>query len=90
MIQNGVNRSLCLEIKFLFCKDFTDNSESLDLSLLMQCNNHIIANSSFSWWGAWLSSQKSTAPKNWFKNSATFSEYNTKDLLPTQWTKIEN
>lgn len=76
---------------FYFAKDFTENSESLDLSLLTLCNNHIIANSSFSWWGAWLSSQnKVLAPKNWFKNSATYSKYNTKDLLPTHWIKIEN
>ena len=51
--------SLFRNKNFYFANDFTDNSESLDLSLLMQCNNHIIANSSFSWWGAW------------FKNSAT-------------------
>ncbi len=76
---------------FYFAGDYTNGSESLDLNLLSLCDSHIIANSSFSWWGAWLSSQKRViAPKNWFKNSLEFSEYNTKDLLPKQWEKIEN
>jgi len=39
-----------------------------DMHLLSLCKNHIIANSSFSWWGAWLSSGNGTvvAPKYWF------------------------
>jgi hypothetical protein len=40
-----------------------------DLHLMAECRHHIIANSSFSWWAAWLSSDKSplvVAPKRWF------------------------
>ena len=39
-----------------------------DMSLMSMCDSHIIANSSFSWWGAWLSksSKQVIAPKNWF------------------------
>lgn len=38
-----------------------------DLQLMSRCDNHIIANSSFSWWGAWLSGSNNViAPKDWF------------------------
>jgi hypothetical protein len=43
------------------------NASDADLCLMAMCNYHIIANSSFSWWGAWLGrSEKIIAPKNWF------------------------
>jgi hypothetical protein len=57
-----------------------------DLRLLSLCKNHIIANSSFSWWGAWLSenSRKTVvAPKKWFNDSAI----DTSDLLPDSWIR---
>lgn len=45
----------------------TDNRTDIDLCLMSLCKYHIIANSSFSWWGAWLAkSEKIIAPKNWF------------------------
>jgi len=44
-----------------------DNGTELDLCLMSLCDYHIIANSSFSWWGAWLAKSKHViAPKNWF------------------------
>ena len=58
-----------------------------DLRLMSQCRHHIIANSSFSWWGAWLGQHQDTivyAPNRWF-NSPSF---NTEDLLPEAWTRI--
>lgn len=68
------------------------NSDIVDLYLMAQCNHHIIANSSFSWWGAWLAQnmfdQKgiTIAPSKWFGPS--LSHYNTQDLLPENWIKI--
>jgi hypothetical protein len=58
-----------------------------DLRLMTLCKNHIIANSSFSWWGAWLSENPDKivyAPKKWFNNPA----YNSKNLIPDGWTRI--
>jgi len=46
-----------------------DSSQEISLCMMSLCPMHIIANSSFSWWGAWLSkSQAVAAPKQWFGN----------------------
>jgi hypothetical protein len=51
------------------------------------CDYHIIANSSYSWWGSWLAKSKQTiAPKKWF--SGQFSNFNTKDLYKKGWIII--
>ena len=43
------------------------NDVDMDLCLMSLCDYHIIANSSFSWWGAWLAdSEQIVAPINWF------------------------
>jgi hypothetical protein len=57
-----------------------------DLLLMAQCRHHVLANSSFSWWGAWLSQPGgvTVAPRPWFLTP----ENNTKDLLPPAWLSI--
>lgn len=58
-----------------------------DLRLMSACNHHIIANSTFSWWGAWLNPEKNkivVAPQRWFVNSA----HDSTDLLPAEWVRL--
>ena len=61
------------------------NDADIDLCLMSKCNYHIIANSSFSWWGAWLGdSEKVIAPKNWFADSCAGKSV--KDMEFSDWT----
>lgn len=58
-----------------------------DLHLMSLCKHHIIANSSFSWWGAWLCSNPNKvviAPKKWFNDQAKDSD----DIVPSSWRRI--
>lgn len=63
------------------------NSSYIDLCLMTLCSRHIIANSTFSWWGAWLANSKQViAPTKWF--GPNNSHLNTKDLYPDSWELI--
>jgi len=75
--------------------NFDDNfhiiqeTDVIDLYIMSMCTDNIIANSTFSWWGAWLNSnedKKVIAPKQWFGSAA--SGHNTKDLIPNSWITI--
>ena len=64
------------------------NSAEQDLQLMSLCDNHIIANSSFSWWGAWLnasSEKKVVAPSKWFGPSANLDF---KDVYCKDWILV--
>jgi hypothetical protein len=64
-----------------------NNSSYVDLCLMTLCKEHIIANSSFSWWGAWLAkSEKVIAPSKWFGPGN--SHLDTKDLYCSDWIVI--
>jgi hypothetical protein len=60
-----------------------------DLRLMGLCKHNIIANSSFSWWGAWLNPnphKKVCAPKMWFNNNVR--NLDSKDIIPSSWIQI--
>jgi len=59
----------------------------IDMQLMSLCKHNIIANSSFSWWGAWLNQNIDKiviAPKKWFNDSTI----NIDDVIPDEWVKI--
>lgn len=66
---------------------FSLGNPYVDLQLMSKCDKHIIANSSFSWWGAWLSeSDNVIAPKQWFGPS--LPEHNPEGYYLPSWTVI--
>lgn len=65
------------------------NSDIKDMCLMSSCKNNIIANSSFSWWGAWLNKNKNKtviSPKTWFGPAK--KNVITEDIYCENWIKI--
>lgn len=64
------------------------NVDIEDIFLMSMCSHHIIANSSFGWWGAWLNPSEDkfvVAPSVWFGHG--FS-HDTSDVIPKNWRKV--
>jgi hypothetical protein len=65
--------------------DFNQGKGCFDMNLMKHCKHNIVANSSFSWWGAWLNNDNSKiviAPKNWISKNENCS------IIPKNWIKM--
>lgn len=79
--------NLKLDIPFLVVDVAKPDEAYIDLVLMSQCKHFVIANSSFSWWAAWLSDsplKRVVAPKKWFVSSEKCID----DLIPNSWMKL--
>jgi len=76
------------QARFQYCEE---KNPRRALGIMAACRDHIIANSSFSWWGAWLNprSRMVIAPRHedWFGDR--FKCVGTKDLYPPEWTQLD-
>ncbi len=82
-----VQKEINLGIPMTFVTHNDTDREYADLYLMSNCKHHIIANSSFSWWAAWLCNnrdKKVFAPVKWFNSK----QYNSKDIIPEEWSKV--
>ena len=82
-----VKANLKLTNEFVYVDFNTEENSVFDMYLMSQCKHNIIANSSFSWWGAWLNQNPQKvviAPDKWFADK----NLNTKDLIPNSWQKM--
>jgi len=78
------NLTFDLPTIFVDCNDGQHAHE--DIRLMSDCQHHIIANSTFSWWGAWLAEhpqQVVIAPKTWFNDGVSSA-----DLVPDRWIRL--
>jgi len=78
-----------LQMKYpVYCVDNNNDEHNYeDLRLMSACKHNIIANSSFSWWGAWLNKNPNKiviAPKKWLNNS----DIDTSDVTPKEWLRM--
>jgi hypothetical protein len=74
------------ENEFLFC-DFEAGTQDPfhDMRLMAACAHHIIVNSSYSWWGAWLNASKGKvviAPSQWMRGLPS------QDIVPAEWISL--
>jgi hypothetical protein len=82
-----VKRNLLINHRTTYVKHNDADKNYEDLRLMSLCKHNIIANSSFSWWGAWLNKNPEKiviAPKAWFQTNERSSE----DLIPVTWQRI--
>ena len=87
--ENSLLASLKLKYNIVFFK--TENGSPMqDLQTMARCRHNIIANSSFSWWGAWLNNNSSKIvvyPNRWYTDPKTNSEHIAQ--MPKDWFAVD-
>lgn len=84
-----VKENLKLPYECVYVSHNTGAKSYEDMRLMSLCKHNIIANSSFSWWGAWLNNNKEKiviAPLKWFNDEKIIQT----DVIPTNWVRLEN
>ena len=82
-----VRHNLIAQGNFILVEGNIGDNSWMDMCLMSNCKHNIIANSSFSWWGAWLNKNVDKmviAPQNWYKNP----DFDTKDIVPQGWIRL--
>lgn len=78
-----------IEYPCVFVEHNSADKNYEDLRLISLCKHNIIANSSFSWWGAWLNknqNKKVYAPVKWFNSNVR--DLDPKDIIPSDWIRL--
>jgi hypothetical protein len=84
---NWCKENLKLDHPTHYIDNNTGDAAYCDMQLMSLCRHHVIANSSFSWWGAWLNprvDKKVIAPNRWFADNSK----DTRDLIPKAWLRM--
>ncbi len=84
---NWVRNNFSFISNAIFVNTTGENRDLIDFYLMQHCSHNIIANSSFSWWAAYLNPNPNKiviAPQKWFNKAP----YDTKDLIPESWIRI--
>ena len=69
----------------------TPEDSSSGMRLMYNCKHYVIANSTFSWWGAWLNNNENKiviCPKRFYKLNDKW--HDSTDLCPKEWISIDN
>ncbi|EKE02186.1 MAG: glycosyl transferase family protein [uncultured bacterium] len=81
-----VKNNLQIQSQVYYVDHNTVDNAIEDMRLMFSCKHNILANSSFSWWGAWLNSNPDKmviTPRKWFNTT-----YDSNDLIPERWIKL--
>ncbi len=84
-------------VRYIENNSFSDTSWSTtgdiaDLMLMRSCKHQIIANSTFSWWGAWLNEnplKKVYYPALWYNNKNAQKQFESNKFMPSDWIKVK-
>lgn len=82
-----VKSNMQFDVPANYIENNTGEDSYIDMQLMSLCKHNIIANSSFSWWGAWLNNNPGkivVAPARWFNDNSV----NIKDVIPETWHKL--